>query len=227
MNETETVKEYFDKLLRIINQAQEQRRLIRFEGFVERALAAKASSNYGVKENNLKNVAQVANKEEEQLFVATCFAISNSSEKWLIDNGCTNHMTFDCDLFKEFDTSVVSKAKIGNGEHIAVKGKDTVAIESISDTKLIKDVLFVPNINQNLLSVGQLIQKGFKVIFESDQCLIKDANDNKVFKVKMKGKNFMLDPIKEEQTTFSATNVHIEVWHKRLGHFNHTTVVNL
>ncbi|RDY08842.1 putative microtubule-binding protein TANGLED, partial [Mucuna pruriens] len=43
----------------------------------------------------------------------------------------------------------------------------------------------------------------------------------------MKGKNFALDPMKEEQTTFSATNIHTEVWHKRLGHFNHTTVVNL
>ncbi|RDX68559.1 hypothetical protein CR513_52432, partial [Mucuna pruriens] len=76
-----------------------------------------------------KNVAQVADEEEEQLFVATCFAISNSSEKWLINSGCTNHMTFDCDFFKELDTSIVSKVKIGKGEHIAVKGKGIVAIE--------------------------------------------------------------------------------------------------
>ncbi|RDX89297.1 hypothetical protein CR513_28992, partial [Mucuna pruriens] len=154
-----------------------------------------------------KNVAQVADEEEEQLFVATCFAISNSSEKWLIDNGCTNHMTFDSDLFKELDISIVSKVKIRNGEHIAVKGKDTVTIESISSTKLIKDVLFVPNISQILLSVGQLIQKGFKVIFESDQCLIKDVDDNKVFKVKMKGKSFELDSLKEEQKAFSTTAI--------------------
>ena len=75
-------------------------------------------------------------------------------------------MTFDHDLFKELDTSVVSKVKIGNGEYIAIKGKGTVSIESISGTKLIKDVFFVPNISQNLLSVGQLIQKGFKVILK-------------------------------------------------------------
>ncbi|RDY11757.1 hypothetical protein CR513_03531, partial [Mucuna pruriens] len=116
-------------------------------------------------------------------------------------------MTFDRDLFKELDTSIVSKVKIGNGEHIAVKGKGTVAIESISGTKLIKDVLFVPNISQNLLSVGQLIQKGYKVIFESDQCLIKDTNDNEVFKVKVKGKNFALDPTNEEHKAFSATAI--------------------
>ncbi|RDX98813.1 hypothetical protein CR513_18214, partial [Mucuna pruriens] len=104
-----------------------------------------------------KNIAQVADEEEEQLFMATCFAISNSSEKWLIDS--------------------VSKVKIGNGEHIAVKGKGTVAIKS------------------------------FKVIFESDQCLTKDANDNEVLKVKMKGKSFALDLMKEEQKAFSATTI--------------------
>ncbi|KAJ8898809.1 hypothetical protein K2173_007234 [Erythroxylum novogranatense] len=121
-----------------------------------------------------KNVVQVADHEEEQLFVATCLAASHSSDKWLIDSGCTNHMTFDRDLFKELDTSIISKVKIGNGECIAVKGKGIFAVETSKGTKLIREVLFVPNINQNLLSVGQLLENGFKVVFESNHCLIKN-----------------------------------------------------
>lgn len=53
-------------------------------------------------------------------------------------------MTFDHDLFKGLDTSVVSKVKIGNRDYIAIKGKGTVAIQSSSGTKLIRDLLFVP-----------------------------------------------------------------------------------
>ncbi|RDY13261.1 hypothetical protein CR513_01848, partial [Mucuna pruriens] len=49
MNESKIVKEYFDKLLRIANQAQEQRRLMRFEWSIEGVLVAKASSSYGGK----------------------------------------------------------------------------------------------------------------------------------------------------------------------------------
>ena len=60
-------------------------------------------------------------------------------------------MTFDRDLFKELDTSVVSKVKIGNGEYIVVKGKGIVVIESILGTKLIRDVLFVPNISKKFV----------------------------------------------------------------------------
>ena len=56
-------------------------------------------------------------QEEEQLFVATCFATSNSSsDSWLIDSSCTNHMTNDQTLFKELDKTIVSKVKIGNGD---------------------------------------------------------------------------------------------------------------
>lgn len=90
-------------------QSQEQRRLMRSdEGFVEGTLAAGTQSNnfqqkVAMQENlQQRNVAQVVDRdEEEQLFA---FAVSHSNEKWIIDSGCTNHMTFDRDLFKELDT---------------------------------------------------------------------------------------------------------------------------
>ena len=72
-----------------------------------------------------------------------------------------------------------------------------------------------------------MIQKGFKIIFETNQCLIKDATSNDVFRVKMKGKSFALDPLEEEQIALSATKIHVKVWHKRLRHLNPTTMVNL
>ena len=173
-------------------------------------------------------MAQVADQEEEEhLFVATCFTTNCSTDKWLIDSGCTNHMTFDQELFRELDTSVISKVRIGNGEYIAVKGKGTVAIESCSGTKLIKDVLFVPDINQNLLSVGQLLERGFRVIFESNHCLIKDSEGEDVFKVRMKGKSFALDPLEKEQAMFSATTNTTEIWHRRLGHYHHAAILKM
>ncbi|XP_057453516.1 uncharacterized protein LOC130745348 [Lotus japonicus] len=43
-------------------------------------------------------------QEDEKLFAATCFATSNSSsDLWLIDSACSNHMTPDETLFKELD----------------------------------------------------------------------------------------------------------------------------
>lgn len=80
------------------------------------------------------NEAQIADleEEEEQLLEATCFASKSSSESWLIDSCCTNHMTHDEEIFKELDRSVISKVKIDNDKYLPSKGKGTVAIVSYS-----------------------------------------------------------------------------------------------
>jgi len=146
------------------------------------------------KTNLQEDEAQVADQQqEEQLFVATCFASKHSSDYWLIDSGCTNHMTNDENLFKQLDKCSVSKVRIGNGEYIPVKGKGTVAIEGNSGIKLISDVLFVPEIDQNLLSVGQLLEKGYSFVFKDKLCSISDPAGLEIFTVKMKGKSFSLD----------------------------------
>jgi len=74
-------------------------------------------------------------------------------------------MTHGKELFKELKPSKISKVKIDHGGHIPVKGIGIIVVATHSGTKIITDVLYVLNINQNLLSVGQLLQKEFKVFF--------------------------------------------------------------
>ena len=159
------------------------------------------------------------------MFVTTYFASCNSSENWLIDSGYTNHMTHDESLFKDFDRIKVSSVRISNAEHIVVKGKGMIAIQTCTCTKIIFYVYFVLEINQNLLSVGQLLERGFKVIFGNKQCLIKDANEQEMFKIKMSGKSFSLDPMKNEQAAYFTLANNVEIWHKRLSHFHHSAVL--
>ena len=89
-------------------------------------------------------------------------------------------MTSNGELFRDLDKSQVSKFRIGNGDYIIFKGKGTAIIESSTSTKQIFDILYVPDIDKNLLSVGQLLGKGFKVFFENKQCMIKDPYENEV-----------------------------------------------
>nr|KYP45860.1 Retrovirus-related Pol polyprotein from transposon TNT 1-94 [Cajanus cajan] len=135
---------------------------------------------------------------EEELLSMSCFMTKKPSKAWIIDSGCTNHMTYDRELFKELNKTNISKVQMGNGAHLAVKGKGTLAIKSHSGFKLISDVLYVPDINQNLLSVSQLLGKGYKVLFEDKNCVIKDIHNKEVFNVHMKGKSFALNLEKEE-----------------------------
>jgi transposase InsO family protein len=165
--------------------------------------------------------------QEEQLFAVTCYAAHSSAESWLIDSGCTNHMTYDRELFRELDETIFSKVKIGNGAYIEVKGRGTVAIEGHTGLKLIHDVLYVPEINQNLLSVPQLLEKGYKVLFEDKNCMIKDSEGREVFNVQMKGKSFALDFMNKQQAAVHKEVNSTTLWHKRLGHFHHNALMYL
>lgn len=73
-------------------------------------------------------------------------------------------MTYDRNLFKEFTFMGNKKVRIGNGDYILAKGKGIVAIATNSGTKKFSNVIYVPAIDQNLLSVGQLMKKGFSIL---------------------------------------------------------------
>ena len=111
-------------------------------------------------------------------------------------------MTHDNELFRDLKPTNITKVRIGNGDYISVKENGIVAITNYTGPKHIQDVFFVSNIDQNLLSVGQLIEKDFKVTFEDEYCLIKDAENQDIFKVKLKGKSFSFNLLEEDQSIF-------------------------
>ena len=85
---------------------------------------------------------------------------NESTKDWIIDSGCINHITHDREIFKELNKSNISKVRIENGEQLAMKSSGTISIKTHSGIKLIFDVLYVPEITHNLLSVAQLLKKG-------------------------------------------------------------------
>lgn len=63
------------------------------------------------------------NKKKRNRFMATYFASKRSSQSWFIDSGYTNHKTHDEQIFRELDRSVISKVRIGKGDHLNTKRK--------------------------------------------------------------------------------------------------------
>ena len=129
-------------------------------------------------------------------------------------------MTGNEGLFSNLDKSVKSKVRIGNGERIEVEGKGDVVLEGPGGVKLITEVMFVPKIDQNLLSVGQLVEKGLKVVFEKSECAIGDENGHILFRIPMRNKCFTFDPVDENFEAMKSIQDEEELWHRRLGHFH-------
>ncbi|KAJ8767733.1 hypothetical protein K2173_020673 [Erythroxylum novogranatense] len=123
------------------------------------------------KNKNQEVDAQVADQDEEdQIFVATCFSTRCSFESWLIDSGCTNHMTYDKTLFKELNLTEITKVN-------------------------------------------------WKWCLHSSKRKGSHCNyNNQVLRVEMRGKSFSFNPTEEKHTVFFVETSITEIWHKRLGH---------
>ena len=55
---------------------------------------------------------------------------------------------------------------MGNGAMVTSKGKGTVFIQTKKSQRQIKDVCYVPNLDQNLLSVPQMMENGYSIHFQ-------------------------------------------------------------
>jgi len=76
-------------------------------------------------------------------------------------------MAYDRTCLKELKPTRATKIKVGDGMYISANGEGTVAITSNLGTKTISNVLSAPEIDQNLLIVGQSLEIGFQVFFKN------------------------------------------------------------
>jgi hypothetical protein len=105
------------------------------------------------------------------------------------------------------------------------KGK-IIGIGNIGKTHslVIEDVLLVDGLKHNLLSISQLCDKGYNVIFKSIMCIIVNEIDNQVLFVAFRNENvYTIDfdnMTSKESICLAAINENSWLWHRRLGHAN-------
>lgn len=93
-------------------------------------------------------------------------AQQQSKNVWYLDSDCSSHMTGNKKNFIDLDENFNSEVKLGDGKLPRTEGKGTITVQTKGgNKKLIGDVLYVPNLTSNLLSVGQLLRKGYSIFF--------------------------------------------------------------
>ena len=93
-------------------------------------------------------------------------------------------MISNLNLFSSLDISVKTDVTLGNNVQV------TVLIDILTkqgESKYIPNVYHVEGLKHNLLSSGQLLQKGYRVYMEDEHCVIKDKrpSDQLIVRVPM------------------------------------------
>jgi len=164
----------------------------------------------------------VKENEGDTMFMILITQEEPANETWYLDSGCSNHMTCIKDLFIKIDETLQKEVRTGDNKKLTVTGKGNINVQTKDGSKRIQDEYFVPGLMYNLLSVGQLIQKGYDLHFKNTTCIIKDPTGNVLGKITMRSNRMFPVNFKEEglfSLTLSTKNMSL-LWHDRFGHVN-------
>ena len=112
-----------------------------------------------LKRHNISVPASARKEEEEEEYPRKGHALKAcciSTPAFLIDSGASNHMAASRESFSSFQSLDGPSIQMGNNSKFQTKGKGSIKLE---DGRF-KDVLFVPSLASNLLSVYQMIHAG-------------------------------------------------------------------
>jgi hypothetical protein len=95
------------------------------------------------------------------------------SPDWWVDTSANIHVCADVFLFSSYQVGQASSLLMGNGARVAVRGVGMVDLKLTSGkTVQLKNVYHVPSIKKNLISGSLLCRDGFKLVFESNKCIL-------------------------------------------------------
>ena len=142
---------------------------------------------------------------------------------WFIDTGASNHMSGRKEFFTRLDEGHQGYITFGDLSKCPIEGKGDVVFKLQNGRELcISDVYYVPAIKSNLLSIGQLLERGYGIKTSDLALSLLDKNNRLITHVKMtKNRMFPLKlSIVESRCMKATTQDHSNLWHLRYGHLN-------
>ena len=177
-----------------------------------------------------RQVDSCSDSDEVGLMVNHAFSSLNGrTNVWIIDSGATCHMCNDANLFvKLHNLEKPEEVTLGDGHVVKATGRGVVKIniESPNTQKgkscVLQDVLYVPSLSYNLVSVSKATKSGKTVKFNEEGCHILDESQKLIVIAKRIGNLYYLNCVNSHAANPTVGNSNVRskevTWHKRFGH---------
>eukprot|EP00253_Pinus_taeda_P001808 PITA_01808 len=180
---------------------------------------------------NQRNKYEESNVVEKQKEFYVISALSTACppatlDHWLIDSGASRHFIG----YKEALSNLIEKKTnleiiLGDNATYPVKGIVTVTLHlNQGQTIHLQEVLYVPDLKKNMVSISAMEDKGFKVAFIDGKVRVWKRNPKDAFTL-----GFRVDGLYQVGgSTLGAltcdTSLHSELWHRRFAHLHYKTL---
>jgi hypothetical protein len=149
------------------------------------------------------------------------FQVGDLKNIWLIDSGCSRHMTGDMGWFSSL-VPMGTKKDITFGDN----GRGRVLSEGeikVSDKITLRHVALVQSLGYNFLSVSKLLDEGFEVLFRPGGSQILDSRGDLVCMVIPEAHVFLTDFSQSsgvECCFLDGSSSELWKWHRKLCHLS-------
>jgi hypothetical protein len=118
-------------------------------------------------------VEEFTHRFEKEYSLTTCLSSRASSTCiWYIDSGVSRHMIRVREYFTEF-AAIRDQMVLGDDSVVRAVGCGTVSFQTESlPPMLLRDVLYVPRLKKNLVSVSTIEDRGHELLFRDGQVLL-------------------------------------------------------
>eukprot|EP00253_Pinus_taeda_P012026 PITA_12026 len=148
-----------------------------------------------------------------------------------VDSGASRHMTGVREYFSELsESSTDIEVVLGDDRVVRAVGVGTLTFQRESKPPLkVTEVLYVPGMRKNLISVSALEDRGYEVLFREGQVLMyprgAPAESARVIGVRhAKVYRFAFQPLlalSSSTDSKASSSEQCEIWHTRMGHMYH------
>lgn len=152
---------------------------------------------------------------------------SDTRDQWILDSGATCHMCNDKSMFYTLQALPGSvKVTLGDGRSLQAVGRGSVTLNmklshNKAETCTLHDVLLVPDLAFNLLSITSASKRGKVTVFTNTKCEIRNSRSKLVATGRREGSLYFLNQggVAHLACPSSDQNNSREmIWHRRYGH---------
>lgn len=174
---------------------------------------------------HFKNQCPSAEKTKTNAFSAVFLTKEFSQLDWHLDSGASTHIVSNENLL----TNVCYQPKT---KEIIVANQTIVQVLCSGDLQIttcvndreftidVNNVLCIPKLTTNLLSVSRIIASGNRVIFNQTGSMIYNSQNECIGEANLENGVYRLNVVKSEKLLAAAIKTSCATWHRRLGHIN-------
>ncbi|KAK1868706.1 hypothetical protein I4F81_011189 [Pyropia yezoensis] len=153
---------------------------------------------------------------------------TNSSHIWIIDSGASHHMTNNSFQLVNYISTDGLRVTLANGETAAAMGKGSLRVSPQPGIPVtLEEVLYVPSLADNLLSVRAVTPHGGSVDFIGDTCAVRTSARMAMMGTPNSRNQYEVGMQETSAATVAFGQASSEVarlWHRRYCHLSATNL---